>query len=135
MPQVSNELNAQYYEPVATGPVAQCDISTWSGLPPPPASLAASGTWTSGVIVADGYKAIAAGVLSSQAGAISIQRYLDRAGNVPQGPAISATITAATAQVCNANDGAPFQSFVIKITNTGTVAATLSNFACLLNAA
>jgi hypothetical protein len=136
MPQVSSELNAQYYEPVATGPVAQCDISAWAGLnPPPPASIAASGNWTSGIIVADGYKAIAVGVLSSQAGAISIQRYLDRAGNVPQGPAISATITAAAAQVCNANDGAPFQSFKITITNTGTVAATLSNFACLLNAA
>ena len=135
MPQVSNELNNQYWEPVGTGPVAQADISAWLGTPPPPAAIAAAGSYASNLIVSDGFKAIAVGVLSSQNGAISIQRYLDRAGNVPQGPPISATITGGTAQVCNSNDGLPFQSFRLTITNTGASAANISNFACLLNAA
>jgi hypothetical protein len=135
MPQVSNELGSQYWEPVATGPVAQCDVSAWPGTPVPPATIAAGGNFTSNVIVSDGFKAIAVGVLSSQAGAISIQRYLDRAGLVQQGAPISAVISAGVAQVCNSNDGLPFQSFKFVITNTGSAVANLSNFACLLNAA
>jgi hypothetical protein len=135
MPQVSNELGSQYWEPVATGPVAQCDISAWPGTPVPPAQIAAQSSFTSNVIVSDGFKAIAVGVLSTKAGSISIQRYLDRAGLVPQGAPITAAITAATAQVCNSNDGLPFQSFKFTIANTESAVANLTNFACLLNAA
>lgn len=134
MPQSSTELNAQYYEPVGTGPVQQVDISTWTGTPAPPATIAASGNYTSNLIYADGYKAIAVAALSSQAGAITIQRYVDKAGTLPQGPATSATITGGTAQACNTNDGLPFQSFKISITNTGASAANLTGFCCLLNA-
>ena len=135
MPQVSNELGTQYWEPVGTGPVAQADISAWTGLPPPGATIAASSTYTSNVIVADGFKAIGIGVTSSQAGTITIQRYLDRAGNVPVGAPITAALTAATAQWCTSNDGVPFQSFKFSISNSGTSAANVSNFACVLNAA
>jgi hypothetical protein len=135
MPQVSTELNSQYWEPVGTGPVAQADISGWTGLPPPGATIAASGNYTSNLIISDGFKAIAVGVLSTQNGAINIQRYLDKAGLVPQGAAITVAITGGTAQVCNSNDGLPFQSFKITITNTSASVANVSNFACLLNAA
>jgi hypothetical protein len=136
MPQVSNELNNQYWEPFANGPVAQTDISAWTGLNPvPPATIAAAGNWTSAVIVADGFKAIGIGVLSTQAGAITIQRYLDRAGLVPVGSLLSAAITGGTAQSLTVNDGVPFQSFKASITNTGASPANISNFCCLLNAA
>lgn len=135
MPQVSTELNTQYWEPVAAGPVAQADISAWSGLGTVPTTIAAAGSWVSNVAPSDGFKAIAVAVLSSQAGAVSIQRYVDKAGTLPQGAPVSAAITAATPQVCNSNDGLPFQSFKITITNTGTSAANLTGFACLLNAA
>lgn len=135
MSQVSNELNTQYWEPVATGPVGQADITAWPGTPPPPGTIAAAGNYTSNVIIADGFKAIAAAITSTQAGAISIQRFIDRAGTIAQGAAISTTLVAATPAVVNSNDGLPFQSFVVKITNTGGSTATITNFALLLNAA
>lgn len=134
MPIVSNELNAQYWEPVAQGPVAQADITQWAGLPPLPATIAASGNYTSNVVISDGFKVIGVGVTSSQAGSISIQRYLDRAGLVTQGAPITAAITAATPAVANVADGLPFQSFKITISNTGGSVATISNVAVLLNA-
>jgi hypothetical protein len=135
MSQVSNELGTQYWEPVGTGPVAQADVSASLMLGTLPTTIASAGSWVSNLLPSDGFKAIAVAALSSQAGAISIQRYVDKAGTLPQGAAVSATITGGTAQVCNSNDGLPFQSFKITITNTGTSAATLSGFACLLNAA
>jgi hypothetical protein len=135
MPQISSELNAQYWEPFAAGPVAQTDISAWAGLPPPPATIVASGNYTSLLIVADGFKALACGVTSTQAGALSIQRYIDKAGLIAQGPAISSTLVAATPNIVNSNDGLPFQTFKVIITNTGGATATISNFGLLLNAA
>ena len=134
MPQASTELNSQYWEPVATGPVAQADVSSWAPLVPT-STIAASGNFTSALVYADGFKNIAAGVTSTQAGAISIQRYIDKAGLIAQGAAVSTSLTASTPGVVNVNDGLPFQSFVLKITNTGASTATITNFACLLNAA
>ena len=135
MPRVSNELDSQYWEPVATGPIAQADLTGSNTLGTAPSSIAASGTWTSNLLPTDGFKVIAVGVTSSQAGVLSVQRYLDTAGLVAQGPPITQAITAATPAVVNANDNAPAQSFKITITNTnGSSAATITNFACLLNA-
>jgi hypothetical protein len=135
MPQVSTELNSQYWEPVAIGPSAQCDISSSSQLGTLPGTLpATTGTFTSNLVQCDGFLKIAAGVLSTQAGTIQIQRYVDKAGLIPQGAAISTTLVAATPNVVNANDGLPFQSFTIKVTNTGGSVATISNFVLLLNA-
>jgi len=89
----------------------------------------------SNVIASDGFKALSCAVLSSQAGAVSIQRYVDKVGTLPQGAPISSTLVAATANVVNSNDGLPFQSFKVTITNTGGSTATISGFALLLNAA
>lgn len=137
MPQSSNpsELNTQYWEPTATGPLFQVDLTAATLVPPPPATIAAAGNFTSNVINADGFRAIAAAVTSSQVGAISIQRYIDKAGTIAQGAAISTSLVASTPAVVNSNDGLPFQSFTVKITNTGGATANISNFALLLNAA
>lgn len=134
MPRVSNELESAYYEPVAIGPIAQADLSTSATIGPGPTTVAASGSWASYVTPTDGYKVIAVGVTSSQAGQLSVQRYLDTAGLVAQGAAVTAALTAATPAVVNCTDGAPCQSFKITITNTGGSTATITNFACLLNA-
>ena len=86
MPIVSTELESQYWEPVGNGPVALVDISAWPGLSPsgpPGATIAASSSYQSGVIPSNGFKAIGIGVLSSQAGTITIQRYLDAAASCP----------------------------------------------------
>lgn len=95
-------------------------------------SIAASGSVASGVIQTNGYKAFAFATTSSQAGTVSIQRYLDAAATIPQGAPLTATLTAATAAVVNATDGVPFQSAIVTVTNSGTVAATLTNTGLLL---
>ncbi len=97
-------------------------------------SVAASGNNTSNLIQSNGYGAFAVGVTSSQAGTLTVQRYLDAAGTVPQGSVLTATLVAGTAAVVNATDGVPFGSFTISVSNTGTSAATLSNVGALLQA-
>lgn len=134
MPKGSTELGTEYWQPSSTGPVVQVDLSAWAGLnPTPPGTINAASNWTSNAIYADGYRTLAAAVTSTQAGAISIQRYLDLAGTIPQGPAISATLSAATSQVVNVSDGLAFQTFTVKITNTGGSTATITGFALLMN--
>jgi hypothetical protein len=142
MPNTGTESTGQYWEPVAQGPVAQVDLlntdpNLLAGTPtilPTTGTIAAAGNWSSGVVYADGFKAIAVGCTSSQAGAITIQRYLDRLGTVPVGALASATLIAATPQWLTVNDGLPFQSFKMSITNTGGSAAIVTNFGALLSA-
>jgi hypothetical protein len=139
MPLVSTEASGQYWEPLANGPVAQCElVSQAPGLLgatlPTTGTIAAAGNWTSAVIISDGFKSVSVGAKSTQAGAINIQRYLDRAGTIPVGAVITAALTAATAQWATSNDGVAFQSFTVQITNTGASAATVTNFGVLMNA-
>lgn len=87
----------------------------------------------SNLLFADGMQIGAVGVKSTKTGAINVQRYLDDAGTVPQGAALTAALTANTAAVVNITDGLPFASFTVQITNTdGTNPATLTNLAILL---
>lgn len=138
MPKVGTEALGQYWEPVANGPVAQVDLVADApgllGTLPTTGTIAASGNWTSSVIVSDGFKAIGMGAKSTQAGALNIQRYLDRAGQVPIGAVVTAALVAGTAQWVSVNDGVPFQSFTLQITNTGAGAATITNFDAILSA-
>lgn len=135
MPQVSTELNAQYWEPVAQGPLAQLDLSANAAAIPPATLAATTGTFTSIAISADGFKVIALAVKTTGAGALSLQRYVDKAGTIAQGAVITASLVANTQLVINADDDLAFQSFTYTITNTAGATATLSNFALLLNAA
>ena len=98
------------------------------------ASVAASGGNTSNLIQSNGYGSLAVGATSSQAGTLTVQRYLDAAGTVQQGAALTASLTAGTAAVINATDGVPFGSFTVSVSNSGTSAATLSNVGLLLQA-
>ncbi len=95
-------------------------------------SVPASGSVVSNVIPTNGNKAFAFGVTSSEAGTVSIQRFLDFAGTIPQGAALTASLTAATAAVVNATDGVPFQSVQVTVTNSATSAATLSDTGLLI---
>lgn len=132
------ELLTQYWEPAATGPVVQADLSAWSGLSgsgPPAATIGAGSNYTSGAIVAPGFKSIAVGVTLNQTGTITIQRYIDRAGLVPVGAPITAALVATVANWATVNDGLPFQSFKFIIANTSGSLGNVSNFGCLVNAA
>jgi hypothetical protein len=131
MPWASTEENGGFIQPFAVGPVMQA-------LPvpevAPPGTIAASGTYDTGLMPSDGYKVLAVGATLSTTGSIAVQRYIDANGTVPQGAAVTGALTAAAAGILNVNDGLPFASFDVKIINTGSVSANLTNFGMLLNA-
>lgn len=108
------------HTPVDSGPLVQAYL-TGSQL-----GLAAPGT--TALLLAGGYPKIAIGATSSSTGSISVQRYIDAAGLIPQGAALTQALTAATPGVLNITDGLPFQSFTITIAG-----GTLSNVGCLFS--
>ncbi len=97
-----------------------------------PATVPAGSNVTSQPIYSDGMQLGAVGVTSSQAGNITVQRYLDHAGLIKQGAALTQAITANTAGVLNITDGNPFASFTVNISNSGGSAANLTNVGILL---
>lgn len=134
----SPELLAEFFQPFSTGPAAQVDLSTWTGLSAggvPGATIGAGGNFTSLPIQVPGFRNIGIGAKLTQSGTITIQRYLDKAGLVPVGALISVVLAANVSNWATVNDGLPFQSFVFVINNTSGSTGTLSNFAVLLQAA
>jgi hypothetical protein len=98
---------------------------------PPPSTIVASGSWNSGVMLANGANRLAAAVTSSQNGVLTIQRYIDAAGTIPIGIAPTQAITANTLAWTWVNDGMPFLSWRVTVTNTGGSTANLTNVALL----
>lgn len=114
------------YPILAKGPAAQCVVpAAYHGLA---GSIAASGNKVSNAIPSDGYQNFTLGIASSQAGSVSIQRYLDAAGTIAQGSPTTGTLVAGTPLVVGVADALIYQSFIITVTNSsGTTAANLSN--------
>lgn len=132
------ELLSEFFQPFATGPAAQVDLSTWAGLSAagvPGATIAGGANFTSSPIQVPGYRNLAVGARLSQTGTITIQRYLDKAGQVPVGALISVSLVANTSNWATVNDGLPFQSFVFVIANTSGSLGNLDRFAALVQAA
>lgn len=127
------QLEGEYYTVNASGPVAQTSIPQ-DIAPNVPLSILAAGNFTTGIIVSNGYKVIGVGATSSQAGALNIQRYLDREGTVPAAAVSTTPLVAATALVVIINDTVPFASFSIVLTNTSGSTAAITKFYCLLQA-
>jgi hypothetical protein len=94
-------------------------------------SILASGSVVSATLQMNGWQRFSIGLTSSQAGTLSVQRYLDIAATVPQGAAVTASLTAATPAVVNAgSDLAPCASIIVTVSNSsGSTAATLTNVA------
>ena len=90
------------------------------------------GNILSPVIPAPGWQKGAVGLTSTQAGQISVQRYIDAAGTVPVGAPLTAALVATVANWVSWQDGVPYGSFRITVTNTGGAPATLTNVAVLL---
>lgn len=104
---------ADVHTPVDSGPLLQAYLTgTDIGLTAP---------GTSQLIASGGYPKFAVGATNSVAGSINVQRYLDAAGTIPQGAALTTSLSAGVAGVLNANDGLPFQSFTVNITGAGTL--------------
>ena len=102
-------------------PLSQSDL---------PANIAANGTYTSPLILADGFYNLIVGATSDRAGALNVQRYIDEAGLVPVGAADTIALVANTAKVLKINDSVPFGSYKVIITNTdGSNPAIITAFA------
>jgi hypothetical protein len=129
---VGSEQQNAWFDIRAVGPVAQA-------VPTPPtaapSTINGGANYQTGIIPANGFKAISVGATLSQAGTISIQRFIDKAGTIPVGAAISATLTANTANWADVNDGVAYASFQVTIANTSGSVGTLSGFGMLLSAA
>ena len=97
-----------------------------------PATIAASGSWQSGYVPYNDLNAVSAAIKSTEAGELTLQRYLDNAGNIPVGAAVTATITAGTVATVSVNDGVAATSFQVTATNTSGSAATISDTAIVL---
>lgn len=133
MPWASAETTGEYYQTQAQGPIMLTTPAYATGNLPP-VTLAVSASWNSGILASDGYKSLAAGVTSSLTGTLTIQRYLDPGGTVAIGSLASVSLVAATAASLAVNDGTPFSSFRIVLTNTGAGTTTITNFFVLLAA-
>jgi hypothetical protein len=86
----------------------------------------------SNVIQVNGFKAFSFSVTSTQAGTLTIKRYLDAAGTIPHGTDVTASLSANTLSVVTSNDGKPFQSIKINVSNSSGSTATLSTVMLLL---
>lgn len=119
--------------PSGQGPLAQIVISSAAlGLS---ATVGANSTAAGSVIRMEGYTGLAVGVTLSQTGRISLQRYLDAAGTVAQGAAVSVPLAAAVAGVLNfMSDGLPFQSVVVSVTNTSGSTADITGLSAFAQA-
>ena len=97
----------------------------------PPATVAGGGNWQSGILNCAGLQALAASCTLSQAGSIVIQRYIDPAGTIAIGTAISQVLTANTAAWVSVNDGLPAASWQVTISNTSGSTGNLTGVAFL----
>lgn len=134
MPQVTSQN--EHFAIHGGGPVAQC-YPTVTQAPFPVLDVAggAAPKWTSDLILADGFRSIAAGVTLSRNGTIKIIRYVDLAGQVLL-KTDTLVLTAATAAAITVTDNLPFGSFKVEIENTDNVGghtAAITNFSLLLN--
>lgn len=93
----------------------------------PPATIAGGGNWNSGVIVAPNVGSWAAAATLSQAGTITLQRYIDNAGTIAIGAAVTATLTANTANYVSVEDNLPSGSYAVVIANTSGSTGNLTN--------
>jgi hypothetical protein len=98
---------------------------------PPPATIAGGGNWQSGPIDSSGFNAIAVSAKLTQAGSLSVQRYIDVLGTIPISSAISAVMSANTLTVVSSNDDIPFACFIVTVSNTSGSTGTLSDVAVL----
>src|SRR5690348_16818907 len=89
-------------------------------------TIAASGTIHSSLFITNGMGNLALGLTLSQSGTLSVQRYIDGAGNVPMGAAVTQALTAGTNGVLLSNDDKPFRTAKIAVVNDGTVTATIT---------
>lgn len=131
MKETSKGKNDGVYGPRERGPAVQCELSAAElGLAAP---VPTGGNLVGALRISNGWPIFSLAIKSTQAGVASLQRYIDQAGTIVIGAAVTANLTANTAATLNlTNDGVPFQAFKITVSNTGGTDATLSSVLGLL---
>lgn len=101
---------------------------------PAPATIAGGGNWNSGIIPANGARSVAVSAELSQAGTLTLQRYIDAAGTIAIGAAIVQALSANVVGTVAANDGLPFSSFSVVVANSSGSVGNLTNVYILTSA-
>lgn len=104
---------ADTHLPADSGPLLQVFLTA--------AQIGLTAPGTSALIQSGGYPRIAVAATNSVAGSINVQRYIDAAGTIPQGAALTQALTGGVSGILNVSDGAPFLSYTVAITGAGTV--------------
>jgi hypothetical protein len=101
---------------------------------PPPATLAGSGTWSSGLMYSNGYQVLTVAVNMNQGGTLTITRYVDILGTIARPTTGSPfTIVSGTTLIVDVGtDDLPWVTFNLSVTNGSGSAATISAFAVLM---
>lgn len=90
-----------------------------------PGTIAASGTFVSSVLPTFDLPHVAVSAKMDQAGTLSVQRYLDGAGTLPAGAAVTAAMTKNTLASIDNLGTVISQSMTVPIVNSATVAANV----------
>jgi hypothetical protein len=98
---------------------------------PPPATLAGGASWVSGPISLSGYRSLAVNAKLSQAGTLTIQRYMDLLGLIAIGAPVTQAMTANVDAYVALNDGLPAVTYSITVHNTSGSTGNLTNVAVL----
>lgn len=93
---------------------------------PPPATIAASGSWSSGVVGARGGRLVVNAKLS-QAGTLTVQRYMDIFGTLVVGAPVVQALAANVDGYVTISDGLPYLSYKITVANTSGSTGNLSD--------
>lgn len=101
---------------------------------PAPATIAGGGNWNSGIIAANGARSVAASAELSQAGTLTLQRYIDAAGTIAIGAAVIQALSANVVGTVAVNDGLPFSSFSVVVANSSGSVGNLTNVYILTSA-
>ncbi len=126
----TKRTNTEAGVPYEVGPTLQWPASASDiGL----AAVAGAGaTINSNVIPSYGWQKGGVGMLSDQAVTLTVQRYLDAAGQIPVGAAITGNLSANVAGSVSWSDGIPYGSFQVSVHNAGGTPANLSKVLALV---
>lgn len=114
--------------------VAQSAVLPRASIYVPGMTIAAHTSFSTGAFFNPQQASIAAGANLSTAGTLSIQRYVDQNGLIPQGPPITLALQAGVPASVTIGDGVPFLSYSVSVTPTNGVSAVLTTLAITLRA-
>lgn len=119
---------------LGTGAGNPLPLQTYVTPPTPvPTTIPDAAVWNSGLMQGMGYMNLSVSVEFTNNGVLSVQRYVDQAGIVPQGTPITVTVIPEIASVLNVGDQIPFGSFTVSLANEDATDGTVTNFYILLN--